>query len=473
MPSKETLQRFRDIVGPKGYTDDPDLLGPHLVEQRGLYHGRTSAMLSPANTEEVAAIMKLAQETGTPIVPQGGNTGLVGGQLPFEAGEELILSLSRMNAVRGIDAANNTLTLEAGVTLLAAQEAAAQADRLFPLSLASEGSCQIGGNLSTNAGGTAVLRYGNARDLVLGLEVVLADGRIWHGLKGLRKDNTGYDLKQLFIGSEGTLGIITAAVLKLFPRPRAVETAFAAVPSVEAAVSLLRVAEAESGGMVSTFELVPRIGVEFVTRHLKGAEDPLREPSPWYVLIEMTAGRKDAGLKETMEAALAAGMEKGLVNDAVLAQSDSQRTSLWTLRESLSEIQKREGGSIKHDVSVPVSAMAAFIARASDAVQKEMPGIRPVPFGHIGDGNVHFNLSQPEGMDKAEYLAQWDRMAGIVHTIVREMCGSISAEHGVGRMKRDEIAATKDPVEIDMMRTLKRAFDPAGILNPGKVVQVE
>ncbi|MAB13462.1 FAD-binding oxidoreductase [Parvibaculum sp.] len=473
MPSQEILQRFRDIVGPKGFSDDPETLAPHLVEQRGLYKGKTSAILSPANVDEAAAIMKLAQETKTPIVPQGGNTGLVGGQLPFEAGEELILSLSRMKAVRAIDTDNNTLTVEAGVTLLDAQEAAAEADRLFPLSLASEGSCQIGGNLSTNAGGTAVLRYGNARDLVLGLEVVLADGRIWHGLKGLRKDNTGYDLKQLFIGSEGTLGIITAAVLKLFPRPRAVETAFAAVPSVEAAVSLLRVAERESGGMVSTFELVPRIGVEFVTKHLDGAEDPLEKPSPWYVLIEMTAGRKDAGLAETMEATLAAGMEKGLVTDAALAQSDTQRTALWTLRESLSEIQKREGGSIKHDVSVPVSSMAAFIEKASEAVQKEMPGIRPVPFGHIGDGNVHFNLSQPDGMDKNAYLAQWDRMAGIVHDIVREMGGSISAEHGVGRMKRDEIAATKDPVEIEMMRTLKRAFDPAGILNPGKVVSAD
>ena len=473
MPSNETLQRFREIVGPKGYTDDPEVLAPHLVEQRGLYKGKTSAMLSPATTEEVAAIMALAQETKTPIVPQGGNTGLVGGQLPFEAGEEIILSLSRMNAVRAVDTENNTLTVEAGVTLLAAQEAAEEADRLFPLSLASEGSCQIGGNLSTNAGGTAVLRYGNARDLVLGLEVVLADGRVWHGLKGLRKDNTGYDLKQLFIGSEGTLGIVTAAVLKLFPRPRAVETAFAAVPSVEAAVSLLRVAEAESGGMVSTFELVPRIGVEFVTRHLDGAEDPLETPSPWYVLIEMTAGRKEAGLAETMEAALASGMEKGLVTDAAMARSESQRTALWTLRESLSEIQKREGGSIKHDVSVPVSSMAAFIKRASEAVQKEMPGIRPVPFGHIGDGNVHFNLSQPEGMDKDEYLAQWDRMAGIVHDIVRDMGGSISAEHGVGRMKRDEIAATKEAVEIDMMRSLKRAFDPEGILNPGKVVKAD
>ena len=473
MPSNETLQRFREIVGPKGYTDDPEVLAPHLVEQRGLYKGKTSAMLSPATTEEVAAIMALAQETKTPIVPQGGNTGLVGGQLPFEAGEEIILSLSRMNAVRAVDTENNTLTVEAGVTLLTAQEAAEEADRLFPLSLASEGSCQIGGNLSTNAGGTAVLRYGNARDLVLGLEVVLADGRVWHGLKGLRKDNTGYDLKQLFIGSEGTLGIVTAAVLKLFPRPRAVETAFAAVPSVEAAVSLLRVAEAESGGMVSTFELVPRIGVEFVTRHLDGAEDPLETPSPWYVLIEMTAGRKEAGLAETMEAALASGMEKGLVTDAAVARSESQRTALWTLRESLSEIQKREGGSIKHDVSVPVSSMAAFIKRASEAVQKEMPGIRPVPFGHIGDGNVHFNLSQPEGMDKDEYLAQWDRMAGIVHDIVRDMGGSISAEHGVGRMKRDEIAATKEAVEIDMMRSLKRAFDPEGILNPGKVVKAD
>jgi FAD/FMN-containing dehydrogenase len=473
-PTPETLQRLKEIAGEKGYVDAETDMAPHLAERRELFRGRAAAVLKPASVEEVSAIMKVAHEAGVHVVPQGGNTGLVGGQVPDGSGDEIVLSLARMNRVRTVDTENNTLTVDAGVTLAAAQEAAREVDRLFPLSLASEGSCQIGGNLATNAGGTQVLRYGNARDLVLGLEVVLANGEIWNGLTGLRKDNTGYDLRHLFMGSEGTLGIITGAVLKLFPRPQSVETAFAAVPDVEAAVKLLRIADGLSGGLVSTFELVPRIGIEFVTAHVEGASDPLPDPSPWYVLVEMTAGTKAAGLPETMEAALAEGLEQGLVTDAVVAQSETQRADFWRLRESLSDVQREEGGSIKHDVSVPVSRMADFIARASEAVSARLPGVRPVPFGHIGDGNVHFNLSQPlssdMGADKAAFLARWDEMNAIVHGIVREMGGSISAEHGVGQLKRDEIAATKSSVEMEMMRALKQALDPTGVLTPGKVV---
>jgi len=469
-PTQDILARLKEITGEKGFLTDEADMAPYLQERRELFAGRAAAVLRPSSVEEVSAIMRIAHEAGIAVVPQGGNTGLVGGQMPDQSGDAIVLSLSRMNQVRAIDAVNNTLTVDAGVTLAAAQEAAASGDRLFPLSLASEGTCQIGGVLSTNAGGTQVLRYGNARDLVLGLEVVLANGDIWNGLTGLRKDNTGYDLKQLFLGSEGTLGIITGAVLKLFPRPQAVSTAFAAVPDVASAVMLLRIADAVSGGQVSTFELVPRIGIEFVTRHLEGASDPLPEPAPWYVLIEMTAGTKAARLTEVMEASLSEGFEQNLVSDAVIAQSEAQRADFWRLRESLSDVQRAEGGSIKHDVSVYLSRIADFIEAATEAVSARLPGIRPVPFGHIGDGNVHFNLSQPEDMDKQAFLDLWDEMNAIVHGIVREMGGSISAEHGVGQLKRDEIAATKSPVEMEMMRTLKKAIDPKGILNPGKVV---
>lgn len=469
-PTQDILARLKEITGEKGFLTDEVDMAPYLQERRELFAGRAAAVLRPSSVEEVSAIMRIAHEAGIAVVPQGGNTGLVGGQMPDQSGDAIVLSLSRMNQVRAIDAVNNTLTVDAGVTLAAAQEAAASGDRLFPLSLASEGTCQIGGVLSTNAGGTQVLRYGNARDLVLGLEVVLANGDIWNGLTGLRKDNTGYDLKQLFLGSEGTLGIITGAVLKLFPRPQAVSTAFAAVPDVASAVMLLRIADAVSGGQVSTFELVPRIGIEFVMRHLEGGSDPLPDPAPWYVLIEMTAGTKAARLTEVMEASLSEGFEQNLVSDAVIAQSEAQRADFWRLRESLSDVQRAEGGSIKHDVSVSLSRIADFIEAATEAVSSRLPGIRPVPFGHIGDGNVHFNLSQPEGMDKQAFLDLWDEMNAIVHGIVREMGGSISAEHGVGQLKRDEIAATKSPVEMEMMRTLKKAIDPKGILNPGKVV---
>lgn len=470
-PSIETLARMKAVVGPKGYSDDAAEMAPFLVERRDRYQGRAAAMLRPASTAEVSALMKIAHETETKIVPQGGNTGLVGGQIPFESGDEVILSLTRMNRIGALDALNKTLTVEAGVTLQAAQEAAAGAGLLFPLSLASEGTCQIGGNLSTNAGGTAVLRYGNARELVLGLEVVLADGEVWDGRRGLRKDNTGYDLKHLFMGSEGTLGIITGAVLKLFPAPQSVETAFVAVPSVGAAVALLRRADAMSGGLVTGFELMPRIGIEFVLRHQAGSHDPLGASSPWYVLVELSAGAaRDGRLREVMEALLAAAMEADEVSDATIATSDTQRAKLWAMREGMSEVQRLEGGSIKHDVSVPVSRVAEFIALASAAVTKAIPSLRVVPFGHVGDGNIHFNLSQPIGADKAAFMARWDEMSDIVHDIVRGLGGSISAEHGIGRMKRDEMAATKSVVEMEMMRAVKRALDPKGILNPGKVV---
>ncbi|MFT6490579.1 MAG: FAD/FMN-containing dehydrogenase [Parvibaculaceae bacterium] len=372
--------------------------------------------------------------------------------------------------MRTRDAANNTMTVEAGATLHAVQHWALEMERLFPLSLASEGTCQIGGNLASNAGGTQVLRYGNARDLVLGLEVVLASGDIWSSLGGLRKDNTGYDLKHLFLGSEGTLGIITAATLKLFALPKAQATAFVAVPSVEAAVHLLRQAEAASGGQVTGFELVPRIGLEFVTRHLEGARDPLTQAHAWYVLIELSSGGTQSVLDELLGTLLSQGIEQALVLDGAVAQSDTQRADFWALRESLSDVQRREGGSIKHDISVPVSAMGTFIEQATQAVLRRLPGIRPVPFGHIGDGNVHFNLSQPVDMDTQDYLALWGEFNDIVHGIALSLNGSISAEHGIGQLKRDELAQIKSPIEMEMMRSVKHALDPKGLLNPGKII---
>lgn len=471
MPSQDVLNRMKAVVGPAGFLEDPADKAPFLQERRELYHGQTAAVVRPANVHEVARLMQIASETGTPIVPQGGNTGLVGGQIPSASGQEILLSLSRLNRVRAVDAANNTLTAEAGLTLAAVRASAEKTGRLFPLSLASEGSCQLGGVLATNAGGTAVLRYGNARDLVLGLEVVLADGRIWSSLGGLRKDNTGYDLKQLFIGSEGTLGIITAATLKLFPQPRAVETAIVGLTDIDAAISLLRLAEEETGGLVTAFELMPRIGMDFILRHIEGAREVLARPYPWYALVELHSGDKDRRLAQVLEETLASALEKGLVKDAAIARSAQQRADFWAMRENLSDVQRLEGGSIKHDVSVPISAMSKFIKRASAAVEEEMPGIRVVAFGHIGDGNVHFNLSQPLNAGKQSYLAQWGKMNEIVHGIVREFGGSISAEHGIGQLKRDEIARTKPAVDMELMLSLKRALDPKNLLNPGKLLR--
>jgi FAD/FMN-containing dehydrogenase len=467
MIAANTLSRLKDAAGPKGWSDDPNEIAPHLVEWRGKYHGRSALLLKPDSTERVSKILAICNETRTPIVPQGGNTGLVGGQIPFDG--EVLLSLSRMSRVRHVDAAGMSMIVDAGVTLAAAQKAADDADRLFPLSLASEGSATIGGNISTNAGGVNVLRYGSARDLVLGVEAVLADGRVLDSLRTLRKDNTGYDLKQLFIGSEGTLGIVTGIALKLFPKPRKRATAFVAVRDPQAAIDLLSRLQEATGGMISAFELMPRLGIEFVLAHIRATTDPLSQPSPWYVLAEASGGAH-TDFQASMERALDAA--SGLVSDAALAQNETQRAAFWKLREAMTEAQKPEGGSIKHDVSVPIKDIPAFLREGIAAVEKLVPAVRPVPFGHLGDGNIHFNFSVPKGADNAAFLARWEDIQHAVHAIVRRYGGSISAEHGVGVMKRDEIAATKSPVEIELMRALKRTLDPNNILNPGKVVSV-
>ncbi len=461
--------RLGAIVGERHVFAGENEMAPYLREWRGLFHGRAACVVRPGSTADVSAILRLSDALGVPVVPQGGNTGLVGGQIPIADGREIILSLTRMNAVRAIDPVGDTMTVEAGLTLQAAQAAAEGAGRLFPLSLASEGSCTIGGNLGSNAGGTAVLAYGNTRDLCLGLEVVLADGRVWNGLNRLRKDNTGYDLKNLFIGAEGTLGVITAAVLKLFPRPKSRATGFVAVPSPEAALMLLNLAREMTGGLVTTFELMPRIGLDFVMRHGAGARDPLAAPSPWYVLVELSS-QAETGLPDLLEGVLAAAFAQELATDAVIAASLDQRRALWALRELLSEVQGREGGSIKQDVSVPVADVPAFLARAIAAVEALIPGCRPVPFGHMGDGNIHFNVSQPVGADKAAFLARWGDVDQAIHAILHDFHGSISAEHGIGRLKRDLLPGVKDPVGLAMMRAIKTTLDPKGLMNPGAVL---
>jgi len=457
--------RLKSAVGPKGFSEDPAEIAPHLEEWRGKYHGQTSLLLKPATTAEVSAVLAICNETATPIVPQGGNTGLVGGQIPFHG--EVLLSLARMNRIRNVDAEGMSLIAEAGTILDAIHKAADGVQRLFPLSLASQGSCTVGGNLSTNAGGVDVLRYGTARELMLGLEVVLADGRVLDMLRTLRKDNTGYDLKQLFIGAEGTLGIITTAALKLFAKPAERITAFAAIPNPAAAVTLLSRLQEQTGGLISAFEIIPRIGLDFVLAHIPQTTDPLRAASPWYVLIEATSGAQ-FGLRDTLERALSA--DSNLVTDAVIAESEAQRAQLWRLRESVSEAQKPEGGSIKHDVSVPIARIPEFLDTASKAVEKLVPGARPVPFGHIGDGNIHFNITVPKGADNAAFLARWEDISHTVHDIVHRFGGSISAEHGLGVMKHNEISRYKSAAELDAMRALKRTFDPKNILNPGKLL---
>ena len=459
------LDRLKDAVGAKGFSTDPGEIAPHLEEWRGKYHGHSPLLLKPATTAEVSAILRLCHESGTPIVTQGGNTGLVGGQIPLKG--EVLLSTRRLNKLRSLDESGMTATAEAGVTLAEIQSAAAARHLLFPLSLASEGSCTIGGNIATNAGGTHVLRYGMTRALVLGLEVVLANGTVLDMLRALHKDNSGYDLKQLFIGSEGTLGVITAATLRLFPMPDVSVTALAAVPSPDAAVRLLGAMQAETGGMLSAFELMPRIAMELVTRHIDGTRDPLAAPSPWYVLMEATGG-KHANLAASFEDGLAAAMTDDLASDAVVASSAGQAAALWKLRESISESQKREGASIKHDISVPVAAIPAFLEQATPAVLALAPGARPVSFGHLGDGNLHFNFNAPQAGDDPAFLGLWEEVQQTVHDIVKDYGGSISAEHGIGAMKVAQLPRYKSHEELDAMRALKRAYDPRNILNPGK-----
>jgi len=468
--SDELLLRFVAIVGEKNALRDASDLAPHLVENRGLYHGSSPLLLRPSTTEEVAAIMKLASETGTAIVPQTGNTGLVGGQTPRSGGSDVILSLERMNKVRDIDPVANVIVVDGGCILDDVHKAAEKVERMFPLSLGSQGSCRIGGNLATNAGGTAVLAYGNMRQLCLGLEVVLPTGEIWDGLRRLKKDNTGYDLRDLFIGSEGTLGIITGAVLKLFPKPLGHQVAFAGLHSPADALTLFERASTLCGTALTGFELMPRIGVEFTAKHIPGVRDPLETPHPWYALIDISSSDSADTAQTMVETLLEQGFEAGIVQDAVIASSEAQRQALWHMRESMSDAQKPEGGSIKHDVSVPVSHVPAFMGEAAAAVMRAIPGARICAFGHLGDGNIHYNISQPVGADKNAFLARWKEINEIVHGIVLSFGGSISAEHGIGQLKRDELATIRPAIEMDLMRRIKTAFDPAGIMNPGKVV---
>ncbi len=461
----DVFAQLKSIVGAKGFSEDPAEIAPHLAEWRSKYTGRSPLLLKPASVDEVSAVMAVCHETGTAVVPQGGNTGLVGAQIPFAG--EVLLTLARMTKIRRVDVSDASLVADAGVVLANAQKAADDAGLMLALSLASEGTTTLGGLISTNAGGVNVLRYGMMREQVLGLEVVLADGRKLDLLRSLRKDNTGYDLKQLFIGAEGTLGIVTAAAIKLFPKPEERATAFVAVPDVPAATRLLALLQHRTNGLLNAFELMSRNGMELVLQHIAGAKDPLAEPSPWYVLCE-ASGIK--GIAAVFESALETALEDGLASDAAIAASEAQREALWRLRESISEAQKHEGPSLKHDVSVPVSAAAEFIATAVAAVTKALPSARPVPFGHLGDGNLHFNFQMARGADAEAYLARWDDIQAIVHDIVYQYGGSFSAEHGVGVMKRAALKRYKSATEVELMQLLKHTLDPENILNPGKLI---
>jgi len=464
--SPEQIARFRAIVGDRYAVTETSDIAPYLTEERGLYHGRSPLVLRPGSTAEVSAICRLASEQRIALVPQGGNTGLVGGQTPHNG--EVVVSTRRLDRIREVDTASNTMTCESGVVLQVAQQRAGEVDRLFPLSLGAEGSCTIGGNLSTNAGGTAALAFGVAREMALGLEVVLADGRILNGLSKLKKDNTGYDLRNLFIGAEGTLGIITAATLKLFPKPRAVETAFVGLKSPAHALELLSISQNEAAGTLTSFELLSELAVDFSVRHGIDIRDPLAGRHAWYVLMELSSPREDA--RATLESILGLGLERGIVEDAAIAASLSQRLAFWKLRDEMSAAQKPEGGSIKHDISVPVASVPEFISQADAAVVKLIPGARPVPFGHLGDGNIHYNVSQPLGADTAAFMNRWHEVNAVVFEIVLRMGGSISAEHGIGVLKRDELPEVKDRVAIELMRAIKSTLDPEGIMNPGKVL---
>ena len=471
-PSPELLERLRGALGPVGFIDDPEACARYLVDERQLYQGASSAVLRPASTEEVSKAVTLCAEYGVCVVPQGGNTGYMGGAVPgLEGHPSLLLSLSRMNRVRTLDASNFSMVVEAGCILAELQSVAEDANRLLPLSLAAEGSCQIGGNLATNAGGVQVLRYGNAKDLVLGLEVVLPDGRVWNGLRQLRKDNTGYDLKQLFLGSEGTLGIITAAALKLFPAPRATCTFIAAVQDVASATSLLARMRDASSDAVTSFEYIHRNCIDLVLEYIADVRDPFDEPYEHYALVELTSGGDQGQLQTLVEQALESSFDNGETLDAVVASNVAQSRALWRLRETIPEAQKHAGGCIKHDVSVQVSKVAEFLSRATPLSEQLIDNVRVVPFGHMGDGNVHFNLTQPEGADAKAFLAHTETITRAIHDLVAEMEGSFSAEHGIGRLKRDELERYRDPLDLEIMQAMKSALDPRGILNPGVITR--
>ncbi len=469
-PIAPLLDGLRAALGPAAVLTDPADTAAYVRDWRGLYQGATPAVIRPADAAGVAETVRRCVAAGVAMVPQGGNTSMVGGATPDATGRQIVLSLARLNRVRAVDPRDLTMTVEAGVTLKAAQEAAAAAGCLLGLSISSEGSAQIGGVLATNAGGNNTVRFGNARDLVLGLEAVLPDGALWNGLRRLRKDNTGYALRQLLVGAEGTLGIITAAVLKLAPRPREVAVALCAAASVEAALALFGRFQAHDPGAVMAFEYMSGTGMGFVLRHIPGAVLPLAAPADHYVLVELASPRADAGLRAGMELVLEAALEAGEITDAALAESEAQRAAIWKLREEHSEAQKREGASVKNDVSVPVSAVPAFIAEATAACAALIPGMRAAPFGHMGDGNIHFNLEQPEGAEGAAFLARDHEIMDAVNAVVRRFDGSFSAEHGVGRLKPYMMPDWRGGAELAAMRAIKRALDPKGLMNPGKVL---
>jgi len=465
------LALLKAAAGERGWVEQPADREPYERDFRRRYQGKAALVLRPATTNAVARILTICDERRVGVVPHGGNTSYCGGATPDSSGGQVVLSLERLNRIRSVDALDYSITVEAGCVLADVQAAAERADRLFPLSLGSEGSCQIGGNLSTNAGGTAVLRYGMMRDLVLGLEVVLADGRVLDMLRALRKDNRGYDLKQLFVGAEGTLGIITAATLKLFPLPASRATAICAVPTPAAAVELLSVIRRRAGGTLTTFELMPRIAVALTALHVQGVRDPFGAAHPWYVLVELSGAQADIELEELLERALAEGADQELVADAALASSGEQREAMWKLRESIPEAQRREGPGLKHDVSVPITAIARFIALAGDWLAANVPDGEAVAYGHLGDGSLHFNVQQRRGTDPQEFLARAPAVRRAIHDLAAQLNGSFSAEHGIGQAKVEELERYKGPVELELMRKLKRTLDPHGVLNPGKVLR--
>jgi FAD/FMN-containing dehydrogenase len=469
--ANESRQALIDILGSDGVLADAADIAPYLIDHRKLYQGRALAVILPRTVEQISRVLRFCNEHRIGVVPHGGNTGYCGGATPDETGNEIVVSMRRLNRIRSVDPLNYSLVAEAGCILAEVQRAADEAGRFFPLSLGSEGTCQIGGNLSTNAGGLSVLRYGMMRDLVLGLEVVLADGRVLSSLSALRKDNTGYDIKSLFLGAEGTLGIITAASVKLFPKIRSSATAFVAIPAVRAAVDLLARLREASGDRVSSFELIPRIGVDLTTQHIPGVSDPLQQPYSWYVLCELTSARAADPLDTVMEEALAAALEDGLVLDAALARNERERLALWKLRETIPEAQRIDGASLKHDISVTITALPDFVERASQWVQENVADGRLVVYGHVGDGNLHFNINQAPGSDSNTFLAREPAIKRAIHDLVREFGGSFSAEHGIGRLKVGELEHYAAPVEIALMQAVKKALDPNGVLNPGKVLR--
>jgi FAD/FMN-containing dehydrogenase len=469
-PDAALLDRLAALLGPRGLLTDPADLAPHLSDWRGLYRGRTPCVLRPVTTAELAEAVRLCAAAGVPMVPQGGNTSMVGGATPDEGGGQVVVSLARLNRIRDLDPVDMTMTAEAGVVVKAAQEAAAEAGCLFPLSFGGEGTATVGGVLSTNAGGNTTVRYGNARELMLGLEAVLPDGQVWNGLRRLRKDNTGYALRHLFVGAEGTLGFVTAAVLRLFPRPREAEVAFCAVRDEDAALALFRRFRDRDEGAVRAFEYMSGLGVDLAARHIEGVAWPLSARADHVALVDLASSRPDAGLRALAEAVLEEALEAGEVLDAAVAESEAQRAALWRIREEHPEAQRREGASVKNDVSVPVSRVPELIRRASEACRALIPGIRPVPFGHMGDGNIHMNLEQPEGMDPAAFLARGHDIMEAVNAVVRDLGGSFSAEHGIGRLKTDMMAEWRGGAELDLMRRIKAAVDPLGLMNPGKVL---